>query len=141
MQIQSSRFGSIEAPDEAVIHFPRGLFGLENVRHYCLLQHDDQERFHWLHAVDDPGIAMLVVNPLVHFPTYEFEIPDPAAELLRAATAADVAVYASITVAPDRQTISANLLGPLVINHEARIGLQLVLDGNRYSTRHVIGVC
>ena len=83
MQIQSSRFGSIDVPEESIVHFPRGLFGLEKVRYYCLLQHDDQGRFQWLHALDDPGIAMLVVNPLVHFPTYEFEIPDSAAELLK----------------------------------------------------------
>jgi flagellar assembly factor FliW len=139
MQIDSTRFGRIEIPDEAVIRFPRGLYGLDGARSYCLLKHDEPGRFQWLQAADAPAIAMVVTDPFLFFASYEVEIPDPAAELLRATAAADITLYTSITVSLDRQQIYTNLLGPLVINHRARLGMQVIQDTARYSTRHLIG--
>jgi flagellar assembly factor FliW len=138
MRIDSTRWGPIEVPDDAVIHFPRGLYGLEHAHHFCLLQHNDGECFQWLQAADSPAIAMIVTNPLLHFPDYEVEIPDQAADLLQARSPEDVAVYSSVTVGPDRDRVYTNLLGPLVINHAARRGMQLILDGSCYKTQHLI---
>jgi flagellar assembly factor FliW len=139
MKIDTTRFGVIEISEESVIHFPRGLYGLDGANSYCLLQHDERGRFHWLQATDAPAIAMVVTDPFLFFPSYEVEIPDPAAELLEASAASDVTIYTSITVSPDHHHIYTNLLGPLVINHRAALGMQLVQDASRYSTRHLIG--
>ncbi len=114
MKIDTTRFGLIELPDEAVIHFPRGLYGLEKARSYCMLKHDEPGRFQWLQATDAPAIAMVVTDPFLFFPSYEVEIPDSDAELLQASASSDVTIYTSITVSPERQQIYANLLGPLV---------------------------
>jgi flagellar assembly factor FliW len=138
MQIDTTRFGRIDVPEEAVIHFPRGLYGLESTRDYCLLKHDDRGCFHWLQAVDAPGIALVVADPFMFFPSYEVEIPDAAADLLQAAAASEVTIYTSITVAARDRGITANLLGPLIINPLSQRGLQLILDGARYSTQHCI---
>lgn len=139
MQIETTRFGRIDVPDEALIRFPRGLYGMTEQRDFCLLQHDEPGLFSWLQAARAPAIAMVVTSPFSYFPTYEVVIPDEAAELLQASASTDVAVYTSITVAPDRQEIYTNLLGPLLINHRARVGMQLILDSDQYSTRHRIG--
>ena len=139
MKIDTTRFGLIELPDEAVIHFPRGLYGLEKARSYCMLKHDEPGRFQWLQATDAPAIAMVVTDPFLFFPSYEVEIPDSDAELLQASAPSDVTIYTSITVSPERQQIYANLLGPLVINHRAAVGMQLIQDAARYGTRHLFG--
>jgi len=139
MKIETTRFGLIELSDEAVIHFPRGLYGLEEARSYCLLKHDERGRFQWLQATDAPAIAMVVTDPFLFFPSYQVEIPDSDAELLQAHASSDVTIYTSITVSPERQQIYANLLGPLVINHRAAVGMQLIQDAARYGTRHLFG--
>jgi len=138
MQIDTTRFGRIEITEDDVIHFPRGLYGLEGTRHYCLLKHDEGGWFYWLQAVDAPSVAMVVTDPCLFFPEYEVPIPDPVAEMLQVRAAGDVAVYTSITVAGGERSISANLLGPIVINASACLGLQLILDGARYTTQHRI---
>ena len=139
MQIETAHFGRVEIADEALIHFPRGLYGIEGTRDYCLLPHDSRGHFQWLQATDAPAIAMVVTDPFLHFPAYEVEISDEACDLLQATSSADVTIYTSITVAADRTGIFANLLGPIAINHGARRGMQLIQDAARYTTRHRIG--
>jgi flagellar assembly factor FliW len=138
MLINTTRFGQLEVAEEACIHFPRGLYGLAATRDYCLLKHDDGGLFHWLQSTDEPAIAMVVTDPFRFFPSYEVEIPNQAADLLQARSITDVAIYTTVTVAEDGQSIHANLLGPLVINRTARLGMQLVQDGSRYTARHPI---
>lgn len=138
MLINTTRFGQLEVPEADLIHFPRGLYGLAGSRDYCLLKHDDSGLFHWLQSTDEPAIAMVVTDPFRFFPGYEVEIPTPSADLLQARAITDVAIYTTVTVAADGQSIHANLLGPLIINRTARLGMQLVQDGSRYTTRHPI---
>jgi flagellar assembly factor FliW len=156
MTIETRPFGRIEAPDETVIEFPGGLYGLEGSRRYCLLPHGDSPGFFWLLSMDTPAIAMVVTDPFPFFPEYEVAISDSDARILEATAASEVTIYTSVSVTrgdasaaagtrapslaggPDSQ-VTTNLLGPLAINHAARRGLQLILDGARYTTRHPIG--
>jgi flagellar assembly factor FliW len=138
MRIQTTRFGEIEVPEEAVLHFPRGLYGLRGTRDYCLLRHDERGLFHWLQAADAPAIAMVLTDPFIHFPDYEVEVPDSVGELLGSLTREDLSIFTSITVDAEARLIYANLLGPIVINPASRRGIQLVQDGTRYTTRHQI---
>ena len=136
MDIQTSRFGKIEIADDTVIDFPNGLYGLQQLHRYCLLQHDDTGEFFWLQSVEEPSIAMVVTDPFRYFPSYEVEIPDGAAEALETQSVEDVAIYTSVCVTQKPAGAFTNLLGPLVINHRTRVGMQLVLDGSRYTCRH-----
>jgi flagellar assembly factor FliW len=138
-RLETTRFGAIEVPEDAIIRFPRGLYGLEEARAYCLLSHDERGCFQWLQAADAPALAMLVTDPFLFFSNYEIEIPDPAADLLKAASVAQVTIYTPITISADRREIYANLLGPVVINRTAGLGLQVIQDARRYRTRHLIG--
>ena len=138
MVINTTRFGEIEIRDDAVLHFPQGLYGMEHLRRFCLLEHEKGGGLFWLQAMDAPAVAMLVTDPFAYYPNYEVEIPDGAEQTLEAAAPTDIAVYTTITVAPDRSGIYTNLLGPLVINLLNRCGMQLIQDSRQYSTRHLI---
>src|SRR5262249_10544535 len=139
MQIETTRFGRLEVTEESIIQFPRGLYGLEKTRAYCLLAHDEAGCFRWLQSLEEPALAMLVTDPFQFFPEYEIEIADPSAELLQVTPPAEVATYVPVTLADGDRGLHANLLGPLVINHRAGLGIQVILDTARYTTRHVIG--
>jgi flagellar assembly factor FliW len=140
MQIETTRFGRIEVADDAVIAFPRGLYGLDSARAYCLLARGDQGCFQWLQATDAPPIAMVVTDPFSFFPDYQVEIPDAAAELLQATVASDVSIYTTLTIAAGQDGVYTNLLGPLVVNHHAGLGMQVIQDASRYKTRHLLPV-
>ena len=97
MQFETTRFGTIEVPEEAILQFPKGLYGLEKTRGFCLLAHDETGCFRWLQSLEEPAVAMLVTDPFQFFPAYEVEIADPAAELLQVTTPAEVATYVTVT--------------------------------------------
>ena len=59
---ESIRFGTVEIADEDVIEFPFGLIGLGGLR-YALIDRNPGTGFLWLHAVDDPALALPVVSP------------------------------------------------------------------------------
>ena len=137
MQIETTRFGRIDVAEEALIHFPDGLYGLEKLRRYCLIPHDPEGRFFWLQAADAPEVAMVVTDPFAFVPGYEAEISTPASETLKASEPADVEVFTTVRVAPDGEGLYLNLLGPLVVNRAAGVGLQIIQDAKRYSARHL----
>lgn len=135
LTVRTSRFGPVRVPLGQVYEFPHGLYGFEDQQRFILLPHDDDGVFHWLQAVDDPELAMIVTNPFTFFPDYELVLPDENVTALKARKASDLSVLAILTVQPQSKQVTANLLGPVLINAAARIGMQFALDTDNYATR------
>jgi flagellar assembly factor FliW len=107
---QSIRFGAVEVAQEDVIEFPAGLIGLGGSG-YALIDRNPGTGFLWLHAVDNPALALPVVSPFQFFSTFTLEM---SAEDLAAAR-----LYVTVRATPNPLDITANLRAPLVI-HEGR---------------------
>ena len=75
LKVESTRFGTVEVPDEAVIEFPNGILGLRG-RKWTLMARDPDSDFLWLHSLEDPSLALPVTNPWLFFPDYVVEIDD-----------------------------------------------------------------
>ncbi len=138
MQIETTRFGTLEVPDEEILEFPQGLYGFEALRRWCLLPYDESGRLFWLQAVDSSPAALVLTVPFFFVPDYEVEIPDPAAALLEATAPTDVEIFTTVTVAPEQEGLSLNLLGPVVVNLRSRRGLQVIQDPQRHRIRHLV---
>lgn len=115
MTLQSSRFGALEIPDEAVIEFPSGLIGLGGTR-YALLARNEDSAFVWLHSVDDPELAVPVTNPFRFFASFEVELDDDEADRIGLSDADDTAVYVTVRAADALEDFSANLYAPILIS-------------------------
>ena len=111
--IESTRFGTIEIPHEAVIEFPAGLIGLGSTR-YALLAGDEDSAFVWLHSVDDPSLALPVTTPWSFFADYEVALSDEDTERVDAGD--DTAVYVTVRAGAELSDFSANLRAPIVIS-------------------------
>ncbi len=59
---ESIRFGTVEIDAQDVIEFPFGLIGLGGLR-YALIDRNPGTGFLWLHAIDNPALALPVVSP------------------------------------------------------------------------------
>jgi flagellar assembly factor FliW len=114
--LQSTRFGEVEIPDEAVIDFPQGLIGLGGSR-YTLLARSDDAAFVWLHSLDDPALALPLTNPWRFFDSYEVEIADDEADRLGIQSDDDTAVYVTVRAAESLEDFSANLRAPILVNN------------------------
>ena len=110
----SSRFGEVEVDPGAVIEFPRGLIGLGGTR-YALLGNPEEEAIVWLHAVDEPDLAVPVANPWAFFSDYAVDLPDDEAERLGVSDPAEARVLVVVRVGPTPQECFANLKAPILI--------------------------
>ena len=112
--IDSTRFGSLEVPDEAIIEFPNGLIGLGGSR-YTLIAREESAPFLWLHSVDGPSLAIPVTNPWHFFASFEVEISDSEAERIGVTDPADAEVLVTVRAGESLEDFRANLRAPILI--------------------------
>ena len=112
--VESTRFGSLEIPAEAVVEFPHGLIGLGGSR-YALLARSEESTFLWLHSLEDPALAIPLTNPWRFFPSYEVELSDDEAERIGVSESDETTVYVTVRAAESLEDFSANLRAPIVI--------------------------
>ena len=62
VKIETSRFGSLEVPEDRVIRFPVGLLGFPRLNRYILIDYKDTP-LKWLQSVEDPDVAFIVTDP------------------------------------------------------------------------------
>jgi flagellar assembly factor FliW len=111
---ESSRFGALEIPAEEVIEFPLGLIGLGGLR-YALLDRNPGTGFLWLHSLEDPHLALPVVDPRRFFRPFALQLTAEDRERVGAPDPASAQVYVTVRTAPDPADIMVNLRAPLVI--------------------------
>jgi len=139
MVIETTRFGEIEVSEESVLHMADGMLGFQSCKWFVLLEDEPGTPFKWLQAVDDPALAFIVVNPIQFFPEYEIELADDDAESIGLQDPSDAELVTTVTVEKDGDRVTTNLLGPVVINSRNLQAKQVVLQDDRYGTKHVIG--
>ena len=114
VSFESSRFGTVEVDSDAVIEFPRGLIGLGGSR-FALLGNPEEEAIVWLHATDDPDLAVPVADPWAFFADYAVDLPDDEADRLGVSDASQAKVLVVVRVGPTPQECFANLKAPIVV--------------------------
>lgn len=133
MLIESERLGSVEVDEAKVMTFADGLLGFPDARRFALVDASDDGTYFWLQALDDPQLAFLAAVPWAFFPDYEPELSRSDQESLAITDPSEVMVLCLLTITED--SVTANLLGPLVVNADTREGRQIVLDDTNYSAR------
>lgn len=128
MNIESPRFGTLNIEPSKIIEFPLGLYGFETSRRFSLFHPEDAEtNFFILQSIDDVDLALKIVDPARLGFSFEIELSDKEAELLKLADPSD-AVVAVILWKDQDDSDSApphvNLKAPLIINTRERRGLQ-----------------
>ncbi|MFL5845570.1 MAG: flagellar assembly protein FliW [Solirubrobacteraceae bacterium] len=123
MQLTSTRFGTVDVPDDAIVEFPSGLVGIGGSR-YALLARDNEDSFLWLQSLEDADLALPVVNPWDFFPGYELELTKTDAERVGEADPEETALYVTVRAADTDRGFSANLRAPILI--AGRIGHQVI---------------
>ena len=112
--IESSRFGPLQIDPEDVIEFPYGLIGLGG-RHYTLLDRNAGSGFLWLHSLEDPSLALPVVDPRRFFHPFPLALSDEDRERVGAPDLEAAGLYVTVRAAPDPADILVNLRAPIVI--------------------------
>lgn len=133
--LRSDLFGPIDISEDDLIEFSDGLLGFPECRSWALLL-GSKDGSAWLQSADHSTMVFLLVDPFVFFEGYSAELSDSELRRIRAKDAAEVAVFAIVTLpASGQETCTANLQGPVVLNLVARRGIQVVLGDGPFGVR------
>ena len=113
--IDSTRFGSLDIPDDAVLEFPNGLIGLGGTR-YTLIAREESAPFLWLHSIDDPSLAIPVTTPWQFFAQFAVEISDSEAERIGVTDPSEAEVLVTVRAGESLDDFRANLRAPILIS-------------------------
>lgn len=128
-------WGSLEVQEEVVYQFPKGLPGFEEETEFAIVPWEDTP-FSYLQSTREPELAFLLVSPFTFVPDYSFELAEVDKEEL--GIVEQVSVYSMVTIHSQANKSTMNLLAPIVLNPEQRLGKQVVLHHSDYNTRHLI---
>jgi flagellar assembly factor FliW len=136
MTIETLRFGPVEVPEDRILLFPHGIMPFGAPHWFALIQRPSEAPFAWLQSVDEPSLAFLVAGSSLFFPDYRPRCSPADAEALQLAAGDAPTVLLILTVDAQRGTITANLLGPILVNFRTQRAVQVILSDDRLSTRH-----
>ncbi|MEO5365924.1 MAG: flagellar assembly protein FliW [Magnetococcus sp. WYHC-3] len=134
MEIQGTRFGTLEFDPGELIRLEEGLLGFPLSQRFLLFPYGKSSPFFWLQSVDEPEIAFIVVNPFDFFGELEFVVGDDDARALDLTSSEDLEVFTLVTIPEGRpEEMRTNLAGPVVVNVKNRRGRQVLMK--QYSPR------
>jgi flagellar assembly factor FliW len=137
MTVNTKALGPVEADERQKVHFPRGLLGFENFKDFVLLS-APQEPFLYLQSLDVVEIAFILIDPFLFRQDYSLDLSDEDMEAIKVERKEDALVLAIVTVPPAGGAMTANLMGPIIINRKANIAYQAILADSRWLTKHDI---
>ncbi len=128
MEINSSRFGTVEIDEQSIIGFPDGLPGFEGMTKYAIIRCDQTEPIQWLQSVDDADISIPIINPFIIKPDYEIEVNDDELDHIKTHSEEDMIVLNVMVLPDDLSQMTINLMAPLLINVNEMLGMQVMMD-------------
>jgi flagellar assembly factor FliW len=121
-----------------ILAFPDGLVGCQDWKNFVLLSDDEEDLpVACLQSVDQPRVRLLVTDPRLIDQNYSIDLSEADRSSLELQALDDTALFCTLTVAEGGE-ITANLLGPLVVNKRTLRGRQVVQSESGYSTRHPV---
>lgn len=140
MKFVTTQFGKVDIPQDEIISFPEGLIGFPDSKRFALLGIDGESPFLWLQSLDDKDLAFAVTDPWIFNHEYDFLLSTTAKKNLQIVNTEDekkVRVLVIATIPPDLTLASLNLKGPIIINLDQKLAMQLIIQED-YSPRYRI---
>jgi flagellar assembly factor FliW len=137
MKIRTKPYGEIEVDEKQRVQFPEGIIGFEGIHDYFMI--DSKEGpFYWLQSAEYPELAFLLVNPRVFMEEYRLAVRNADIQLLAPEIDTDLLDFAIVTVPEDPDKISANLMGPILINRKTKTAVQAISENDEFGVKHFI---
>ena len=114
------------------------MLGFPDKTRFVILQHKEDSPFFWYQSVDDPALAFVVMSPFLFEPDYSVDVEDIVRQMSwnEEKGKNNLELYVVVNIpksTPDKMT--ANLIGPILINNKTRQAVQMVIGNSPYSYR------
>lgn len=133
MNIKTTRFGEIDAPEDLIFNFVEPILGYTSEKSFLLIEHSEKSDLKWLQSTETPELAFVVAVAGLFGIDYSFELSDEIQEKLELETAEEVLALNVVVIPhenPRKATI--NLLAPIVINLTNKKAAQIILTGTDF---------
>jgi flagellar assembly factor FliW len=135
--VKTRNFGPIEVRSDQIIYLEPGLLGFTQHHRYVLIEHHQEAPFLWLQCLDNADLAFVVIDPRCLISDYQPGSLPQVMQDLEVELPEDLKILVILTIPPGKpQEMTANLMGPVVINLKTRQGRQLVVEEPHYSHKH-----
>jgi flagellar assembly factor FliW len=138
MEIHHRHLGVTSYSEDEIIHFPQGLLGFLKFKRYILLENEELGPLLRMICVDHSDLFFPLLDPRLYCKDYKPNIAKRDLNDLLVENPQSLEMYSIVTLQPDAHLATANLSAPILVNRKQRIGKQLVLLDDRYSTKHRI---
>lgn len=135
MKINTTRFGEIEIAEEKIILFQGGLPPFDDCVRFSLINSEETDPFLWLQSVDEPALALAVVNPFRLFPDYTPAVTDDILDSIGNPPDEDILILSVAVITRDYQKMFANLVSPILINPHNNSARQVIMENSPYLTK------
>jgi flagellar assembly factor FliW len=136
--LTSPLLGPIDYDESLVVVFPEGLIGLEEDTRFIILNKDEYLPFKWLLSIDNPALALPILEPHSFMPDYKVSLAEDSLKSIGLKSIERADIFTIVTVGTSILDTTANLRGPIIINKVNRLGKQVILSNSSYSLRHKI---
>lgn len=131
MKADTRVFGEIDIEEEKIICFEQGIIGFPDLQKFTLIYDEEKKgkgAISWLQSMDEPELAIPVMDPLLICPDYNPNVENELLKPLGELTEDNLFVLVTVTVPQDIKEVAANLKAPLVINTDTRKASQIIVE-------------
>ena len=139
MLINTKFLGEVEIKESEILSFNQGLPGFPEYKQFILLSLDADLPLALLQSIEEATIGFVVAFPFAFKQDYTFELSEEDKEDLQIEKEEEVLTYSIVTLQETFADSTINLLAPVIINVNKKLGKQIVLqDSKAYPLRFPI---
>lgn len=140
MNIETTRFGTLEIDAQKVIGFPKGIIGFPEEKSFVMVNHRGLENLAWLQSTQTPSLALPVVGVQALAPAYpDVSLEDAAMRAGLDGNPDDMAALVVLCANPGLP-VTANLVAPILVDSVKWTGVQTILEGTKFTTQEVFAL-
>ena len=139
MKINTRKFGEIDIDEKKILTMPDGLPGFPGFERFVLIEDPKTAPLCWFQSIETPDLSLVVMNPDLFKPDYKFDLkPVIDSRSWKNVQPEKLLKFVVINIQENqgKKSITANLMGPLVINLKNNEVVQVAIWDSDYSHQH-----
>jgi len=128
----------MEVEEERIVTFPDGLLGFRDFKRYFFHEPSQGSVLVWMQSLDLPALAFVVIDPRIVRSDYQVKVTAAQLEPIGLSDPSRGRVWVTLTIPEDPLKMTANLLGPIIVNPDARLAAQIVVNDEALTTKYPV---
>ena len=138
MQLETTRFGTVEVDDQSIITFTQPIIGFQEFRRFIILDGPEKSSLKWLQSTDSGDLAFIIMDPSQVVPDYTIKLGAYELSELAVNSEDELDIYTLVVVPQDKTKVRTNLKAPVLINPKQCLGKQTILDKSSYPVQFLV---